>query len=138
MHKGSCLCGGVRYEIDGRLEMILHCHCSMCRKATGAAFRTRAAVRSSEFRWASGATLVRRYRSSPTNVRTFCGTCGSTLITEFPSEPDWLGLALGTLDTSPPNRPEAHVYVASMASWFSIEDALAQHDAEPPGFGDGS
>jgi len=40
MLRGSCLCGGVRYEIAGPLSGALNCHCSMCRKAHGAAFRT--------------------------------------------------------------------------------------------------
>jgi len=33
MLKGSCLCGSVRYEIDGPLDGAMNCHCSMCRKA---------------------------------------------------------------------------------------------------------
>ena len=44
--KGSCLCGGIRYEVDVEgIGAVVNCHCSMCRKATGSAFRTRAAVR---------------------------------------------------------------------------------------------
>ncbi|MFT6138608.1 MAG: hypothetical protein ACJAUJ_001703, partial [Salibacteraceae bacterium] len=29
---GSCLCGGIQYEISGPLTDVLNCHCSMCRK----------------------------------------------------------------------------------------------------------
>ena len=53
MLRGSCLCGGVRYEITGRLSGALNCHCSTCRKAHGAAFRSRARVRAADFRWAA-------------------------------------------------------------------------------------
>jgi len=38
---GSCLCGGVEFEIDGPLTAPLNCHCSLCRKQHGAAFRSR-------------------------------------------------------------------------------------------------
>ena len=38
MLKGSCLCGGIRYEIDAELGPVTNCHCSQCRKAAGAAF----------------------------------------------------------------------------------------------------
>jgi hypothetical protein len=31
--EGSCLCGGIRYVVDGPLGKVVHCHCSMCRKA---------------------------------------------------------------------------------------------------------
>lgn len=59
MLRGSCLCGGVRYEITGPLSGALNCHCSMCRKAHGAAFRSRARVRAADFRWVRVKTLCR-------------------------------------------------------------------------------
>ena len=30
---GSCLCGGIQFEINEKLYEPLNCHCSMCRKA---------------------------------------------------------------------------------------------------------
>ena len=41
---GSCLCGRVAYQITGPLTDALNCHCAMCRKSHGAAFRSRATV----------------------------------------------------------------------------------------------
>jgi hypothetical protein len=124
--KGSCLCRGIRYEIDAPLGKVVHCHCSMCRKATGAAFRTRAAISSASFRWLAGESLLARYESSPGETRTFCSVCGATLATFFRDRPEQLGLALGTLDEDPGVRPAAHVYVDSKAPWFEITDALPQ------------
>jgi hypothetical protein len=121
---GSCLCGGVRYEIVGPLGEVVNCHCSMCRKATGAAFRTRAAVATSDFHWRAGADLVVRYPSSAGEERTFCRVCGATLVTLFREQPDELGLALGTLDDDPGVRASAHLFVASKAPWFEIDDHL--------------
>ena len=124
--KGSCLCGGIRYEVTGPLGLVVHCHCSMCRKATGAAFRSRAAVPASAFRWLAGEALVSKYESSPGETRTFCRVCGATLPTFFRDHPEQIGLPLGTLDDDPGVRPSAHVFVASKAPWFEIEDALPQ------------
>ena len=59
--RGSCLCGGVKYRITGKLAKALNCHCSMCRKAQGAAFRSRAAVRAADFEWVQGETLLTFY-----------------------------------------------------------------------------
>jgi hypothetical protein len=123
---GSCLCGQIRYEITQQIEEILHCHCSMCRKAHGAAFRTRATIQISDFIWRSGEQLLSRYRSSPGQDRTFCSVCGSSLVTEFDDAPDRLGLALGTLDSDPGGRPACHAFVASKAPWFDITDLLPQ------------
>jgi hypothetical protein len=124
--RGTCLCGGLRYEVAGSLHRVIHCHCSMCRKATGAAFRTRAGVNTDEFRWTQGEALLGRYESSPGQTRTFCTVCGATLITFFRDYPNTLGLALGTLDDDPGVRAVAHVHVASKAPWFEIADDLPQ------------
>jgi hypothetical protein len=135
---GSCLCGGVRYEIVGPLGKVVNCHCSMCRKATGAAFRTRAAVATADFHWRAGADLVARYPSSPGEERTFCRVCGATLVTLFGDRPDELGLALGTLDDDPGVRASAHLFVDSKAPWFPIDDYLpcfAEGDTDPPAGG---
>ena len=125
--EGSCLCGGIRYEIDGPLGRVVNCHCSMCRKATGAAFRTRARVPTAAFRWVQGEELVSGYDSSPNETRTFCRVCGATLPTFFRDRPGELGLPLGTLDGDPGVRPSAHVWVDSKAPWWTITDDLPRH-----------
>jgi hypothetical protein len=130
--KGSCLCRAVSYEVD-RLGSVVNCHCSMCRKATGAAFRTRAAVSADAFRWLSGEDRVSRYESSPGEFRTFCRVCGSTLPTFFRDRPQEIGLPLGTLDDDPGVRASAHVYATSKAPWFEITDELPQFPAGVPG-----
>ncbi len=124
--KGSCLCGGITYQVDGAFGRVVNCHCSMCRKATGAAFRTRAAVPPAAFRWLSGEDLVSAYKSSPGETRTFCRVCGATLPTFFSDRPE-VGLPLGTLDDDPGVRPSAHVWVDSKAPWWEITDSLPQY-----------
>ena len=130
MH-GSCLCDGVRYEISGPLTGALNCHCSMCRKAQGAAFRSRARVAAADFRWVQGEELVTYYESSPGNHRGFCRICGSALISRFDRNRSVYGLALGTLDDDPGVRPQLHVFVGSKASWFDITDDLPQFPGLP-------
>ena len=135
--KGSCLCGGIKYEVDGTFGKVVHCHCSMCRKATGAAFRTRAAVATEAFHWLTGEDLVSRYESSPGETRTFCRVCGATLPTFFCDRPHEIGLPLGTLDDDPAVRPSAHVWVGSKAPWWEITDSLPQYNEgiRPPSDG---
>jgi hypothetical protein len=98
----------------------------MCRKATGAAFRTRAAVPAASFRFLAGESLLSRYESSPGETRTFCSVCGATLPTFFRDHPGLIGLPLGTLDDDPGVRASAHVFVDSKAPWFDITDDLPQ------------
>jgi hypothetical protein len=123
---GSCLCGGVRYEITGPLGRASHCHCAMCRKAHGAAFGSYARVKSVDFRFTTGAALVTSYRSSEHVIRTFCKVCGSTLQWLYEPRPEIQTVTLGTLDDDPGIRPELHIYVAGKAPWFEITDDLPQ------------
>lgn len=59
MHKGSCLCGAVAYEIDGELGPIVYCHCSRCRKASGSAFAAVSPVAAADFRIVKGEECLR-------------------------------------------------------------------------------
>jgi hypothetical protein len=102
----------------------------MCRKAHGAAFRSRASANAGEFEWVQGESLVTFYESSPGNYRGFCRVCGSPVVTRFANAP-YYGVPLGTLDDDPGVRPELHVHVASKAPWFDITDDLPQFAAGP-------
>jgi len=131
MIKGSCLCGTVRYEVRGALGPASHCHCSMCRKAHGAAFGTYARVRRNDFVLLSGAQDIVSYQSSPEVARTFCGRCGSTLQFIRVTRPDSFSLALGTLDDDPGVRPSMHIFVRDKAPWADIGDELPRHAGRP-------
>jgi hypothetical protein len=126
MIRGSCLCGKVQYEIDGPLFEALNCHCSMCRKAHGAAFRSRARVRANHFRWVQGEDQITYYESSPGNHRGFCRICGSPILSKFEADPTVFTCRLERSMT-----PERHVYVKSKAPWFAISDGLPQFDELP-------
>jgi hypothetical protein len=98
----------------------------MCRKAQGAAFRSRARVQAADFRWISGEHLVTFFESSPGNHRGFCRVCGSPVLTKFDFDASVFSLPLGVLDDDPGIRPQFHVHVANKAPWFTITDDLPQ------------
>jgi hypothetical protein len=125
------LCGGIKYRINGRLSGAMNCHCSMCRKAQGSAFRSRAAVKSAEFEFVQGEELVTFYESSPGNHRGFCRVCGSPILSKFDNRPDHYGLPMGALDDDPGLQPKLHVHVSSKAPWFAITDDLPQFPGAP-------
>jgi len=126
MIRGSCLCKRVRLEIHGKPDRSSHCHCSMCRKAHGAAFGSYAAVRVENFRIVAGEELILRYKSSPGVERTFCARCGSTLQFISQKNAGVIDVALGVLDDDPGIRVPHHIFAASKAPWFEITDGLPQ------------
>lgn len=131
MHRGSCLCGAVSYEIEGELGPIMFCHCGRCRKATGTAFQAAALVPKEQFHLRTGAETLVEFASSPGVNRVFCGACGSPLYSKRDTMPDSVRLRLGTLDTPVKGKPTAHIFVAEKAEWFDICDDLPQHAERP-------
>lgn len=137
MTQGTCLCGSVRYAVDAPFEMMLHCHCSMCRKHHGAMFATFVSAPLAAFRWLGGEDAIAQHRSSEQGVRSFCTQCGSVAPQPMPE----LGVVIlpaGNLEGDPGIRPQGHIFVGSKAPWYTITDSLPQHDAYPPELGGGS
>jgi len=129
---GSCLCGGVSWEIDGPLQFMTHCHCSRCRKVHGVGFATLVAGMASGFRL-TGQENVVDFESSPGFSRSFCRRCGTSV-----PHGEWQGMVfvpVGSLDGDPEARPGAHIFVASKAPWVSISDGLPCFNAYPEGVG---
>lgn len=131
MIRGSCLCGGVRYEITGPFSDLRNCHCTMCRKAHSAAFRSRGSVSGEDFRFVSGEDLLTFYETSPENHRGFCRVCGSAVYTKSLNNPARVSLPLGLLDDDPGVSPQLHIWVENKAPWFTITDDLPQKQKGP-------
>jgi hypothetical protein len=136
MIAGSCLCGGVVFEIDGELTPIQLCHARRCRKATGAAAAPEMLASTDSLRWIRGEPLVKHYEAPlldepPAYCRAFCSECGSPLPAEIPGS----GFTLinpGILDDDPGTRPFRHAFVAQKAAWHNITDGLPTFDHRPP------
>nr|WP_317199140.1 GFA family protein [uncultured Psychrobacter sp.] len=127
-HYGSCLCGGIVYQISGDITDVLNCHCSMCRKLHSSAFRTRGVVLTKDWQTTQGQELLTFYESSSGEHKGFCRICGSQMYTKFDAKPEVLGFPLGTLDNDPQVTSQRHIFVASKAPWHSITDDLPQID----------
>jgi hypothetical protein len=132
MLTGRCLCGGVRFEIEGRLGPVIYCHCSMCRHASGSSFATNASVWTDAFRIVTGGELIKEYESSPGNLRAFCSHCGSPLYGTIAGIPSIRRVRLGTLDNAAGAKSVAHIWTGSKSDWFEITDHLTQFEEIPP------
>ena len=136
MVRGSCLCGGVVFEIEGALTPIQLCHATRCRKASGAAFAPELLAPRAGLAWKQGLELVATYEAPlleepPRYRRAFCRTCGSPLPAELEGSP-FVVLNAGVLDDDPGTRPFRHAFVAQKACWHELSDALPRFDGRPP------
>jgi hypothetical protein len=122
--RGSCLCGGVTYEVVDAFEYAMHCHCSQCRRSTGSAFKSLAGINASQFALAEGDGELLRYGDEH-GYDAHCRSCGS-LLYSLVREGQYVHVAMGTLINEPSIRPTMHIFVGSKAPWFEITDPLPQ------------
>ena len=128
MVEGSCLCQGFKFEVSGDFGNMTDCHCSMCRKAHGAAFATFVSCGTGDYEILEGKDLVCSYKSSQQGVRKFCKVCGTNLPIPFG---DQVYIPAGILDGDPGVRTSAHLFVGSKAPWVDIADDAPQHKEFP-------
>ena len=116
IHTGSCLCGGVAYEVEGPLREIIGCHCAQCRKTSG---HHVAATRAD----ADALTLTSEetltwYRSSEAAERGFCDRCGGNLFWRRINA-DKISIMAGTLDDTSDLPFRRHIFVKDKADYYS-------------------
>src|SRR5687767_7102942 len=129
MIRGSCLCGGVKFEIeqtDGPFEL---CHCNRCRKASGSAYRAGLLVQGKDFHLIDGKELIKTFEAPvveapPAYRQCFCGRCGCPA--PRPAHGGSWFVPAGLLDDDPKIRPDKHIYVELKAPWDTIADRLRQ------------
>ena len=127
---GGCLCGDVRYEVQGEPVYVFHCHCSMCRRAGGAAFQTWAGLEAGAVTVTQG--TPQSYESSSFARRSFCGRCGGQLFYRYTGEQSpALWVSAGTLDHPERVTPDRHVFADDRVPWVHMEDGLPRTDGDP-------
>jgi hypothetical protein len=124
MHKGSCLCGAVRFEVMGALNPPDACHCSQCRKNSGHFFASTDVPRSAVK--IDGVENVTWFRSSQKVRRGFCSTCGSSLFWD-PVHRDWIAIAMGAFEQPTGTHLAKHIFVADKGDYYEIADGLPQN-----------
>ncbi|MEJ7732015.1 MAG: GFA family protein [Polyangiaceae bacterium] len=131
--RGSCLCGGVAYEMTEPPIRALHCHCSRCRKVRGTGHATNLVTALSGVRFLRGEELLTRFKAPDAThfAHVFCKACGSSMPNVDPGR-DIVVIPMGSFDDDPGTRPQGHIWVESMPAWDEITDALPQHPTYPP------
>ena len=130
-HLGSCLCGQVRFEVDGDFEHFFLCHCQYCQKETGSAHAANLFSSTAKLTWLSGQDIVTEFHLPSTrHVRSFCSVCGSAVPCRE-SDPDLLLVPAGSLDSPVNIRPNAHIFTASRANWDDELETVPSFDKLP-------
>ena len=128
--EGGCLCGGIRYRSTVPPVRGVICHCSMCRKHSGAPILAFVHFPLDAFTWVKGEPS--RYRSSQYAERGFCPQCGSTLSMHEEVLEDRVQVTLGSLDEPGRAQIDDHVWSNGRIAWFEVQDNLPRYPRNSP------
>ncbi|MGR8932693.1 MAG: GFA family protein [Gammaproteobacteria bacterium] len=132
MLKGSCLCGAVKYEVNGDPERFYHCHCSRCRKSSGTGHATNVLLSNATLVFTSGEFLLKQFKIPEAKrfTRQFCSHCGSS-VARFVPEINGVVIPAGSLDDDIPIKPQARIFWGSRVDWSCDGDSLPRFPEYP-------
>ncbi|WVT75014.1 GFA family protein [Sinorhizobium chiapasense] len=126
VHKGTCLCGAVRFAAHGELRELIYCHCSQCRKQTGLYYAaTNVEDRNLEV---EGAENLTWYRASETAGRGFCRHCGSALFWKADGL-DYTSILAGAFEKPTELKGGYHIFCEDQGDFYEISDDLPKYAA---------
>jgi hypothetical protein len=119
--RACCLCGQV--SVTARLPSLwaAHCHCTLCRRAHGAAFVTWVGMEEAHCRLHDAGANLQWYASSPQGERGFCRHCGSMMLFRGTRWPGELHIALAHFTTPVDRLPQVHVHWDEHVPWAAID-----------------
>ncbi len=116
---GSCLCGGVTFEVLDAFDKLFFCSCDQCRQITGSAFASNLFANIDGFNWLRGSGDIINYQTPGRDIsKSFCRVCGSGV--------PWIGgdetkmIVPAGLLSEPPNVAErVRIFTSEQPSWAS-------------------
>jgi hypothetical protein len=117
----------VQFELPAEFESMAFCHCATCKKISGGVGTANARVPTESIRLLVGDDLVRTYQPDEGSAKTFCSVCGSNLFGGGWPQSEFTSVRLSAIDTPFEERPDAHLYVRSLAPWETLPDDGLEH-----------
>jgi hypothetical protein len=123
--EGGCLCGAVRYQASAEALARTLCHCRSCRLASGGPSLAWAVFPSDAFGFTAGTPV--RFASSPGVMRSFCGTCGTSLTWQHASRPESIDITSATLDDPDAFAPTKEIWVEHKLGWEALNPSIEHY-----------
>ena len=117
MIEGGCFCGAVRYQIDDGDYPAAHCHCTMCRRTSGAAYVSWLVVPKERFKYTGAEPKL--LQSSAHGRRYFCASCGTPVVCLVDSHPDNVDITIGSLDAPEAVVPKFEIHTDTRLPWVT-------------------
>ncbi|MCV3272230.1 GFA family protein [Roseobacter sinensis] len=121
---GRCYCGGITLSADSAPEVVSYCHCSDCRRVSGAPVAAFAGFRDGAVRFDPDPGPPVSH--APGVMRWFCRSCGSPLAATYDYLPGQVYVPLGLIDQAAALPPSLHSHAESRLPWLHLDDDLPQ------------
>jgi hypothetical protein len=126
MMRGTCLCGGVKFEVDAAPELLRVCHCTSCKKLSGGGATVNFGVPPSAITILEGQELMQSFTPEGGSAKTFCRACGTNLFGGGWPDSERCSVRVTTIEDPIDAKVGAHIYVRSVAPWESLPDDGAE------------
>lgn len=130
--EGGCACGSVRYRLLSQPFDTGWCHCTICRRISGAPALVFSSVPTQDLVFTSGEEAIGTVSIAPFGHRRFCTRCGSPLTMQVDHQPETVDFTVGTLDEPDAVAPGFHIFYGSRVGWFETADDLPRHERFRP------
>lgn len=116
--EGGCFCGALRYSIKGPVAHVVNCHCTMCRRTSGAPFVTWLVAPIQNFTYTQG--TPKTLQSSEDGQRFFCETCGTPVACINGKAAEHVDITLGSLDHPEAYAPNMESFTDTKLAWVQV------------------
>jgi hypothetical protein len=126
-HEGGCLCGAVRYRVEGEPLRASVCSCTACQRRTGSLAGFGAYFRAEQLRILRGELKSYEHRSDESGrwLRfEFCPTCGTPVTWTAEVFPGMRAIGVGTLDQPKWITPRRFSWLRSAHPWLVPPDGV--------------
>jgi hypothetical protein len=120
----------VRFEVTDDFSAVRVCHCTTCKKLSGGVGTTNGRARTETVRVTDGRELISTYQPEEGTAKSFCSRCGSNLFGGGWPDSEYTSVRISALDSPFDRKPDAHVFVRSVAAWEVLpDDGAERHEA---------
>ena len=137
MREGGCVCGAVRYRVEGEPVRNSVCSCTFCQRRTGSAFGVGCYFKEEDVELVQGELKAYEHRSDESGrwLRfEFCPKCGTQVTWTVEAMPGMRAVGLGTFDDPKWLTPDRFGWFRSAHHWVRPPEGveIVQTSALPP------
>jgi hypothetical protein len=124
----SCLCGGIKVKIKGKLRYVSNCHCSQCMKTHGnfAAY-TSCEEKNLSFR---NKNTLKWFKSSKIAKRGFCIRCGASVFFKRLNT-NRISIAAGMFSTPTKLKTQHNIFTKDKMDFYKLDKKLPKYNKYP-------